>query len=673
MKVTTVNTDNIAKLDGVDLANVSKYITEEISAEVVLQNLATASGFSGTIEMWLTGSGTKTVQWKSLDTEQVALSATPTKVSQTFDNEDAAIAIGNHSGLTGIIISVTKEDDFSPDLTISTSNINNFQSLQSFFNLGGIISGAISSINISSLVELNLGEQVGNTALTGDLGVLFSNHSFDLFYLDGGNCSVTDQDYQTISGDFFYTFHNTGLSDSEVDQLLIDFSAAHTVNEDARISITGFLNGLRTSASDAAFTDLDGDGVVLELNAIPIEGFTYSNSDQVFEVSTAATTLTPSFTNSPGSNVEFSSWGLPSWLSLNSSTGVLTANGSPSTEGRDTFVIRAVGFSTHSGYEDVYFDIIVNYSTAATLSNPIDTASGGDSAIASVDINQDIGTVYVVLTDSITAPDETEIMNGEDETGTSVGSLADSTEISASGTITFNFTGLLSPGQTKYAHFVHAAGNYTSNIASGDGLSTQNDPEEEIFIDFGSQYSHASGNWNNIDNLDNSPGTVISDLAAFSDGSGTGIDMEIDTAWDGTYDSTSQGYNGSITDGVTTIPAAATRDCFYSVNPETIIIDVSGYTDWASKIFNIKGGGYRSATNEDQCRGEVTDGVQTDQWSCSWNDMGGADLSDPDQNILLADVAVDGSGLIQLDFSEAAVGTPAYYALSWLKIEIVPT
>lgn len=323
----------------------------------VFTTLAVGSSNSDTVSLWLAGSGLATIEWDTGDSELINLTSTPTEYTKTYSGATPTIRISNVSNITTLVTNLT--DNF----TVPIASINQYTSLLEFINIGSIVSGDISLIDLPQLTLINLGDQVvtGGSPLTGNIGSFLANSdSLLTFYLRGGSCSYTTSSLPVLNDGFSLTFEDTDFDSTEIDALFNNVSTANTGNYSGLLSVTGLVNGLRTSASDAAYNDLVNDSVTIELNGIPITSLDFSNDDQVYSVGNSPLNLTPTILpDTTGATLTWQSWGVPSWLTFNSSTGQLTANGTPSSTGRVTWVIRVTASGSHTGHVDYYFDIDV--------------------------------------------------------------------------------------------------------------------------------------------------------------------------------------------------------------------------------------------------------------------------------------------------------------------------
>lgn len=109
--------------------------------------------------------------------------------------------------------------------------------------------------------------------------------------------------------------------------------------------------------------------------------------------------------------------------------------------------------------------------TAPTLSNGTDTATGETTADVGVDTDEANGTLYVVVTTSSTSPTAAQVKLGQDNSGAAA-AYASSQAISSTGTKAFSATGLTAA--TAYtAHFMHEdASSNKSTVVKGNGFTT---------------------------------------------------------------------------------------------------------------------------------------------------------------------------------------------------------
>lgn len=91
---------------------------------------------------------------------------------------------------------------------------------------------------------------------------------------------------------------------------------------------------------------------------------------------------------------------------------------------------------------------------APNLSNPSAVATGQTTADLSVNTDQDAGTLYWVLTQSVTAPSVSQVQAGQDHTGAAA-VAAGNQPVTAAGTQNASASGLVDQ-TTYYAHFQHS-------------------------------------------------------------------------------------------------------------------------------------------------------------------------------------------------------------------------
>ena len=108
---------------------------------------------------------------------------------------------------------------------------------------------------------------------------------------------------------------------------------------------------------------------------------------------------------------------------------------------------------------------------APTLSAPTDTKTGSSTATITVDTNEGNGTLYWVLSSSITTPTAAQIIAGQMHTGAAA-AKSGNVAVVGTGTQTVNCTALAG-STTYYAHFAHRdAASNTSAAVSGNGFTT---------------------------------------------------------------------------------------------------------------------------------------------------------------------------------------------------------
>jgi len=109
--------------------------------------------------------------------------------------------------------------------------------------------------------------------------------------------------------------------------------------------------------------------------------------------------------------------------------------------------------------------------TAPILSSAQDNKTGSTTATITVITDEGNGTLYYVLSSSISPPTAAQVIAGQDHTGAAA-MKAGNAAVVGTGIQTINVT-LLTSSTTYYAHFAHqdGAGN-SSAVASGDGMTT---------------------------------------------------------------------------------------------------------------------------------------------------------------------------------------------------------
>lgn len=109
--------------------------------------------------------------------------------------------------------------------------------------------------------------------------------------------------------------------------------------------------------------------------------------------------------------------------------------------------------------------------TAPTLSSPVGTQTGSTTATIGATTNEGNGTMYGVVTTSVTAPTATQVKAGQNNGGTAA-VFAGSVAVSSTGAKTISATGLTA-STAYYAHIMHedAAGN-KSNVVSSAQFTT---------------------------------------------------------------------------------------------------------------------------------------------------------------------------------------------------------
>lgn len=110
--------------------------------------------------------------------------------------------------------------------------------------------------------------------------------------------------------------------------------------------------------------------------------------------------------------------------------------------------------------------------TTPTLSAPLDSATGGTTATAAVTTNRGDGTLYWVVTTSATTPSHSQILAGQDHTG-SAATANGSQAVSATGSQTVSSITGLTSATTYYTHFSQVSANSAAATpVSADGFTT---------------------------------------------------------------------------------------------------------------------------------------------------------------------------------------------------------
>ena len=382
---------------GISVLNGVRYGEGGSSPSVAV--LSTASvGNTDTVDLWLKGSGSTVVEWVSGSTTNVTLTSTLTKYSHTYTGEAPVITLSDPSNVTEIV------SDLSSNFTTTTFGINAFPSATSFINVESVISGSINSIN-GSISILNLGDQTGNTALTGDVGTLILDNSFESLNVTGGNLTYSAQSYSgsNIPDGMQLYLKDNGFSNSEVDQVPIDFALANSGS--GSMSILGSGNGNTTASSSSAISDLETDLWTTAFNGIPITSASYSNTGQTFTEGSTGTDMLLTTVPDPGS--EFTIEELvedlpPSWT-VNSTTGTISPISDASTAGDYNIVVRVRAYGSYTGFVDVALTptIEVAASPPVLTFNPLDSAT---------DVAVD-GVITITSDEAIRNTDGSEITN----------------------------------------------------------------------------------------------------------------------------------------------------------------------------------------------------------------------------------------------------------------------
>ena len=312
----------------------------------------TLGNYTGDVSIWLKGSGDSIITWNTGITQTVTLTGTLTEYSHSYVDENPTIYITNALSTTEMLLDLTEE------FIIQLTDINVFNALTLFYNIDSTIEGVISTLNISTLKHLNLGYQVGNTNLTGDIGILLNNSLFTLLTINGGDLTYSTQLTQIESGAEII-LDDTVITNAEIDSILIDSELLGT--DPFTIRIIGD-NGNRTATSNSAYSQLITNGSTIELNGIPLTSLSYTNSGQTFTESVAITTMSLVTVDDPTPYSYLESFGtLPSGLSFNTSTGDITGTPAAATAGNYVFSVREIATSlgSYTGFVETTLSITV--------------------------------------------------------------------------------------------------------------------------------------------------------------------------------------------------------------------------------------------------------------------------------------------------------------------------
>ena len=157
---------------------------------------------------------------------------------------------------------------------------------------------------------------------------------------------------------------DTDLSNTEIDNFIIQVAATGDLN--GTLIITG-ANGFATATSAAAQSTMVTNGWTIELNGILLTNIVYDNTGQTFTDGVAITTMTPTPTPiGAASYIYYQAWGLPTGLSINSYTGLIT--GTPTVIDEYAVTVRGTAWGDYTDDFEVAltFDVV---SGAPTLEN----------------------------------------------------------------------------------------------------------------------------------------------------------------------------------------------------------------------------------------------------------------------------------------------------------------
>jgi hypothetical protein len=133
-------------------------------------------------------------------------------------------------------------------------------------SLTGILTGNLSSLPAGLT---SFWARSANNTITGSLNSLPSN--INNFWVEGSNTIdtyIAGRNWPSNMSNFILksTTVGTGLTSTEVDNLLIDLDSGNTWAASTSLTITGVYHAARTFASNAAVTSLQGKGVTVTTN-----------------------------------------------------------------------------------------------------------------------------------------------------------------------------------------------------------------------------------------------------------------------------------------------------------------------------------------------------------------------------------------------------------------------
>jgi hypothetical protein len=271
-------------------------------------------------------------------------------------------------------------------------------------------------IGISAKAQVNFSAEIAKLGLPKK----------DTIAIRNTECTYSDI---TITLDISNTFtlcNGCELSNSEIDQLFIDYAAANDIN--GLISLID-QNGYATTASAAARATLLSNGWTLYFNSIPINQIYYTNTGQSFEKGVAITPMDLVIKDPAGNTIPNTSTSLvlndffvPTGVSLNESSG--NANfgqltGTPDAGLPDYLesAIRCVGLNEYTGFDDAVVKWDLSATTPLALSNLRMAADGQTTSIGGVTSTLDTATIHWVITTTSNPPTATQVKNGQDYLG----------------------------------------------------------------------------------------------------------------------------------------------------------------------------------------------------------------------------------------------------------------
>ena len=257
---TSTNNNYSFDLSELEKFNENFYYFLVYGSNTITGNLSSLSGLSALYYFRITGSNTITGNLSSLS----GLSAL-----NYFLVHGSNTITGNLSSLSGLSALNYFVVIGSNTITGDLSSLNGLSALYYFQVYGSnTITGNLSSL--SGLSALSYFRIYGSNTITGDLSSLNGLSALYYFLVYGSN-TISDYTTSTWTQTSFNHYEVTpaagsGLSSSEVDQLLIDMDTGITWSGSGKMLWLAGNNAARTSASDAAVTSLQGKGVTVTTN-----------------------------------------------------------------------------------------------------------------------------------------------------------------------------------------------------------------------------------------------------------------------------------------------------------------------------------------------------------------------------------------------------------------------
>lgn len=549
--------------------------------------LATApASNSDTANLWLAGSGSTTIEWVSGTTTNVTLTSTPTKYSNTYSSETPLIKLSNASNVDFLAT------DFTSNFTITTSNINGFSGLSEFVALGDEnINGDVTSINISGLTDLSLGDQNGNSSLTGDIGILIKNHSFLNINIVGGDLSYTTQTYtvSNIPNLMNVVLDNNILSNSEIDQIIIDFDSANAGS--GLLHITGEQSGYTTVASTTAASNLTTDSWDLLFNGQPLTNISATNTGQTITEGETITPIVISITPNPDLVDYVINGSLPAGLTFDEPTKTISGTPNLGESGDYQYVIRARAYgATYTGLIDLELDFTVAQA-------PLTLEFSPESGATNIPVDQ---VITITFNQAIRNTDASEITDANvDSLITLVGSVSgalafDATIDVAKEVITITPSSDLPNDEDVTVTIASVEDSLGNETAGGESstFSVISASTVQILVNMTrvttvSNVDDPSGRyWNNC--LNSSSGTKVADLVDIANAA-TGIGLSFTDAFTGDFN----GLGRSPNDGVYPNGAWATGISFDSAKN----MQLSGLSENDSVVIEF-GSSYNAASGD---------------------------------------------------------------------------